>query len=216
MKTRLLLITLLCSATSLLFAQYDQKAFAVLEAMSSKYKALTSFEAALSYTLTNDVDKINEEFKGKILVKGDKFRLILPEQEVINNGTVTWTYIPEAKEVTIDNFDPNSGDVNPSKIYEIYKKGFKYLLMDPETDAGVRVDVVDLVPEKKDAQFFKIKMRINQKDKSIVSWTMYDKSGNRFKYSISKFTPNVKFEESLFTWDPKKYPGVEEIDLRNE
>ncbi|MFZ9503914.1 MAG: LolA family protein [Cyclobacteriaceae bacterium] len=216
MKTRLLLTILFLTATCQLFAQYDQKAFAVLEAMSAKYKALTSFEAALSYTLTNDVDKINEEFKGKILVKGDKFRLILPEQEVINNGTVTWTYIPEAKEVTIDNFDPNSGDVNPSKIYEIYKKGFKYLLLDPETDAGVRVDVVDLVPEKKDAQFFKIKMRISQKDKSIVSWTMYDKSGNRFKYTISKFTPNVKFEESLFTWDPKKYPGVEEIDLRNE
>lgn len=216
MKIRLVLTTFSILLVHVAFAQYDQKAFAVLEAMSSKYKSITSFEAALSYTLSNDVDKINEEFKGKILVKGDKFRLVLPEQEVINNGTVTWTYIPDAKEVTIDHFDPNTGDINPSKIYEIYKKGFKYLLLDPETDAGIKVDVVDLVPEKKDAQFFKIKMRINQKDKSIVSWTMYDKSGNRFKYSISKFIPNVKFDESVFTWDSKKYPGVEEIDLRNE
>lgn len=216
MKTRLLLTTFLFSATTLLFAQYDQKAFAVLEAMSAKYKALTSFEAALSYTLTNDVDKINEEFKGKILVKGDKFRLILPEQEVINNGTVTWTYIPEANEVTIDNFDPNSEDINPSKIYEIYKKGFKYLLLEPETESGVKVDVVDLVPEKKDAQYFKIKMRISQKDRSIVSWTMYDRSQNRFKYSITKFTPNVKVEDAVFTWDPRKHPGVEEINLRND
>lgn len=214
MNRLLFFVFLACTCTTAI-AQYDQKAFAVLEAMSSKYKSITSFEAALSYTLANDVDKINEEFKGKILVKGDKFRLILPEQEVINNGTVTWTYIPEAKEVTIDYFDSNTGDINPSKIYEIYKKGFKYLLLDPEMDSGVKVDVVDLVPEKKDAQFFKIKMRINQKDKSIVSWTMYDKSGNRFKYSISKFIPNVKFDDAVFGWDPKKYPGVEEIDLRN-
>jgi len=215
MKARIILSFTLLLAGLNAFSQYDQKAFEILEAMSKRYKAITSFEAGISYTLTNDVDKVNEEFKGKILVKGDKFRLILPEQEVINNGTATWTYIPDAKEVTIDNFDPSSDDVNPSKIYEIYKKGFKYLLLGQETEAGVKVDVIDLVPEKKDAQYFKIKMRISQKDKSILSWTMYDRSGNRFKYSIIRFIPNAKIEDTAFTWDAKKYPGVEEIDLRN-
>jgi outer membrane lipoprotein carrier protein len=215
MKARIFLTFTLLMAGLNAFSQYDQKAFEILEAMSKRYKAITSFEAGISYTLTNDVDKVNEEFKGKILVKGDKFRLILPEQEVINNGTATWTYIPDAKEVTIDNFDPSTDDVNPSKIYEIYKKGFKYLLLGQETEAGTKVDVIDLVPEKKDAQYFKIKMRISQKDKSILSWTMYDRSGNRFKYSITRFIPNAKIEDTAFTWDAKKYPGVEEIDLRN-
>lgn len=213
-RLSLTLFSLLTAFAS--FAQYDPNAFQVLEAMSKRYKALTSFEAALTYTLTNDASKVNDKFEGKIIVKGDKFRLTLPEQEVINNGTVTWTYIPEANEVTIDNFDPNSEDINPSKIYEIYKKGFKYLLLEPETESGVKVDVVDLVPEKKDAQYFKIKMRISQKDRSIVSWTMYDRSQNRFKYSITKFTPNVKVEDAVFTWDPRKHPGVEEINLRND
>ena len=44
---------------------------------------------------------------------------------------------------------------------------------------------------------------------------MFDKSGNRFKYSISKFTPNIKVDDTMFAWDAKKHPGVEEIDLRN-
>lgn len=213
-KSLLFLFALLTATTA--FAQYDPNAFQVLEAMSKRYKALTSFEASLTYTLTNEASKVSDKFEGKIIVKGDKFRLTLPEQEVINNGTVTWTYIPEAKEVTIDNFDPNSEDINPSKIYEIYKKGFKYLLLEPETEAGIKVDVIDLVPEKKDAQYFKIKMRISQKDRSIVSWTMYDRSQNRFKYSITKFTPNVKVDDAVFTWDPRKHPGVEEINLRND
>jgi outer membrane lipoprotein-sorting protein len=195
-------------------AQYDPKALEILEAMSKKYKAIESFEANISYTLTNDVEKINEEFKGKISVKGEKFRLTLPEQEVINNGTTRWTYLPEAKEVNIDNFDPNSDDVNPSKIYEIYKKGFKYLYLSDKMEGGVMCEEVDLVPDKKDAQYFKIKMMINKKDKSIQSWTMYDKAGNRYKYTITKFNPGVKLDDALFTFDPKKYPGVEVIDLR--
>jgi outer membrane lipoprotein-sorting protein len=196
------------------FAQYDPKALEILEAMSKKYKAIEAFEANISYTLTNDVEKINEEFKGKITVKGEKFRLVLPEQEVINNGSTVWTYLPEAKEVNIDNFDPNSDDVNPSKIYEIYKKGFKYLYLSDKTEAGVLCEEVDLVPDKKDAQYFKIKMMIVKKDKSIQSWTMYDKAGNRYKYTITKFNPGLKVDDAFFTFDPKKYPGVEIVDLR--
>jgi len=55
---------------------------------------------------------------------------------------------------------------------------------------------------------------IVKKDKSIQSWTMFDKSGNKYKYTISKFAPNVNVADAMFTFDPKKYPGVEIIDLR--
>jgi outer membrane lipoprotein-sorting protein len=206
----IVLITLFSSA----FAQYDPKALEILDAMSNKYKSIPAFEANISYTLTNETEKINEEFKGKISVKGDKYKLVLPEQEVINNGTTMWTYLPEAKEVNIDTYDPNSDDLNPSKFYEIYKKGYKYLYLEDKTEGGVMCEVVDLVPEKKDAQYFKVRMNIIKKDKSIQSWTMFDKGGNKYKYTITKFSPNTSLTDNFFTFDVKKYPGVEVIDLR--
>jgi len=195
-------------------AQYDPKALEILDAMSKKYKAIEAFEANISQTLTNEVDKINEEFKGTITVKGEKFRLALPEQVLINDGVTQWTYLPEAKEVNIDNYDPASDDVNPTKILDMYKKGFKYLYIAEKAEGGVLCDEVDLVPDKKDAQFFKIKMMIAKKDRSIQSWTMFNKSGDRYKYTITKFNPTVKVDDSFFNFDPKKYPGVEVIDLR--
>ncbi len=73
------------------FAQYDPKALEILEAMGEKYKSMPTYEANFAYALTNDVENINEEFKGKLTVKGDKFRISLPEQEVINNGVTVWT-----------------------------------------------------------------------------------------------------------------------------
>jgi outer membrane lipoprotein carrier protein len=209
-----LLTLILAFAVISVQAQYDPKALEILEAMSKKYKAIEAFEANISQTLTNDVEKINEEMKGKITVKGEKFRLALPEQEIINDGATQWTYLPDAKEVNIDNYDPASDDVNPTKILDMYKKGFKYLYLADKTEGGVLCEEVDLVPDKKDAQFFKIKMMIGKKDKSIQSWTMYDKSGNKYKYTITKFNPGVKVEDSFFTFDTKKYPGVEVIDLR--
>jgi outer membrane lipoprotein-sorting protein len=195
-------------------AQYDPKALEILDAMSKKYKSIPAFEANITCNLSNDVDKVNDEFKGKITVKGDKFRMVLPEQEVINNGATIWTYLPEAKEVNIDNYDPTSEDINPSKIHEVYKKGYKYLYLQDKTDGGVLCEEIDLVPEKKDAQYFKIKMFINKKEKTVQSFTLFDKGGNRYKYTVSKFTANAKVEDSFFTFDPKNYPGVEVIDLR--
>jgi outer membrane lipoprotein carrier protein len=196
------------------FAQYDAGALETLDAMSKKYKAYTAFEANILSSMTNEVEGVKEEFKGKITVKGDKFRLVMEDQEIINNGTTVWTYLPSAKEVNIDNYDPSSEDINPSKIYEIYKKGYKYMRLGEKTEGGVVCEESDRVPEKKDAQFFKIKMMIVKKDKSIQSWTMFDKSGNKYKYTISKFVPNVNVADAFFTFDPKKYPGVEVIDLR--
>src|SRR5690242_14809083 len=89
-------------------AQYDPQALAVLDAMSKKYKAYTSFEANITSTMTNETEGIKEEFKGKITVKGEKFKLVMEDQEIINNGTTVWTYLPAAKEVNIDNYDANS------------------------------------------------------------------------------------------------------------
>jgi outer membrane lipoprotein carrier protein len=206
-----LLLALLATTA---FAQYDARALEILEAMSKRYKAFTSFEANITSSMTNETEGIKEEFKGKINVKGDKFRLVMDDQEIINNGTTVWTYLPAAKEVNIDNYDPAADEINPSKIYDLYKKGFKYMYLEDQTENGVLCDVVDLVPEKKDAQYFKIRMNIGKKDKSIQSWTMFDRNGNRYKYSITKFVPNVALADALFTFDPKKYPGVEIIDLR--
>lgn len=211
-KTFLAVILLVLVKVS--FAQYDPKALEVLEAMGEKYKSLPAYEANFSWILTNDVENVKEEFKGKLTVKGDKFRISLPEQEVINNGVTVWTYLPEVKEVNIDNYDKNSGDINPLKIYEIYQKDFKYLYIQEKTENGVMCEEVDLVPEKKDAQYFKIKLLIKKKDKVIQSLTMFDKGGNRYKYTITRFVPNTSVDDSYFTFDPKKFPGVEVIDLR--
>jgi outer membrane lipoprotein carrier protein len=195
-------------------AQYDPKALEILDAMSKKYKSITTHETSFSFNLINEVEKVNEEFKGKLTVKGDKYHMVLPEQEVINNGATIWTYLPEAKEVNIDNYDPNSDDINPFKIYEIYKKNFKYLYLQEKVEGGVLCEEIDLVPEKKDAQYFKIKLFISKKDKTIKGLTMFDKGGNRYKYSVTKFLPDSKVDDTYFTFDPKKYPGVEVIDLR--
>lgn len=196
------------------WAQRDENALKILDAMSAKYKEIPAYSADITSSLINETEGINEEFGGKITVKGDKYKLELDEQVVINNGETFWTYLPDVNEVNIDNYDPDEDEISPSKIYEAYKKGYKYIYIGDETINGKSHSVIDLVPDDKDAQYFKIKLFIAKADNSLTQWIMFDKSGNQYKYSIENFNGSINPTESFFLFDVEDYPGVEVIDLR--
>lgn len=195
--------------------QYDPNARVVLDAMSAKYSKITAYKATIKSSMINDVDDLNETMQGEITVKNDMFRLKIDDQIIFNDGKTVWTFIEEINEVNIDNYDPDEEEITPSKIYTAYKKGYKYVLLREESINGERCDVIDLVAEDtKSTQFFKITMFISQKDRSLVSWTMFEKSGTKYKYDIENFKEGINVSDSYFKFNASDYPGVEIVDLR--
>ncbi|AXE19034.1 outer membrane lipoprotein carrier protein LolA [Runella rosea] len=198
-------------ATTLLQAQNDKRATAILDAMSNKYKTMTSFKVAFTYT--NEASK--ETLKGDATVKGTKFRLKMAGQEIFNDGKVMTTYIKESNEATINTYDPKEvGDIDPTKVYTIYKKGYKYVFIEEVTESGRVYEVVELSPEKKESKVSKVQIKVDKKDKSVRSWKVIQRSGQRLTFKVDKLTPNVKVEDKFFAFDPTQFKGVEVIDLR--
>lgn len=208
---RKILVIAALLASSLLQAQSDKRATAILDAMSNKYKTMTSFKVAFTYT--NEGSK--ETLKGDATVKGTKFRLKMAGQEIFNDGKVMTTYIKESNEATVNNYDPKEvGDIDPTKVYTIYKKGYKYVFIEEVTESGRVFEVVELSPEKKESKVSKVQIKVDKKDKSVKSWKVIQRSGQRLTFKVDKLTPNVKVEDKFFAFDPAQYKGVEVIDLR--
>jgi outer membrane lipoprotein carrier protein len=196
------------------FAQNDNKALTILDAMSKKYKEMASFKAKFTYTLENTAAKTKESSEGDIIVKGSKFHLKMVNQEIYNNGTTVWTYIKEGNDVNITNNDPEDDELNPTKIYNLYKQGYKYRYLEDKIVGGVAYEVVELNPEDTKKKFFKIKIEIKKSDHSLQSWQIFEKNGNRYTWLVKEFTPNYKVEDTYFNFDKNKYPGVNVEDLR--
>jgi outer membrane lipoprotein-sorting protein len=211
MKRILFVITLLLSHS--LQSQNDKRAAAILDAMGTKYKSMTSFRVAFTYT--NEGAAANDSYKGEATVQGNKFRLKMAGQEIFNDGKTMTTYIKETNEANITNYDPKEvGDVDPTRIYTVYKKGYKYMFMEEIIEKGRAYEVVELSPEKKDSKVAKIQIRIDKKDKSVKSWKVTQRNGQRLVFKVDKFTPNVPVTDKYFTFDKSKYPDVELVDLR--
>lgn len=209
-------LTLMVGAmfTSKAISQKDDKALKVLESMSETYNEMGAFHSEFTYSMENTNQTLNENLAGEISVKGDKFRLKMEGQEIISDGETVWTYLPDVNEVNVDNYNPDEGDISPSNIFTAYKEGFKYVYLKEENQNGTTYDIIDLIPEGNNNQFYKVRLRINQQKSILKGWEIFDKNNTKFVYTIENFQPEFEAENSLFSFDTSNYPNVEVVDLR--
>lgn len=212
MKSILLGILLAISAVTYTNAQYDEDALSVLDAMSNKYKVMKGFTSSFTYSIENPSEDLSDSMTGEISIEGNKYRLDLGVQEIINNGETIWTYLQEAQEVNISEYDPEEEELSLTNIFDAYKEGFKYMINPEFTNSSL--NVVDLIPEDHDNEIFKIRMFIKTGDATLNKFQIFEKSGNRYVYAIDKFQEKKSFPANTFVFDTAANPNVEVIDFR--
>lgn len=208
---KLLLAGLLTISSFSLFSQNDPKAKKVLDELSTKTKAFTTIKAEFSF-VNEKKDKTKDTQNGKIQTKGTKYKLEIPGHEIYCDGKTVWDFIKDANEVQVKDMETGGDDaVNPSNIFTMYEKGYKYKF-DSE-DATTQV--ISLFPENPDKKkFHTVKLYINKTKKEISSVKLMMKDGTTQTYTIKSFVSNAAIPDTDFTFNAKAHPGVSVEDLR--
>ncbi len=196
------------------FAQKDDKAKEILAGVSKTYRTYKTLKTDFTFTLNNAQAKVKETQKGTLFLKGNKFKVAMTNQELISNGAVQWTYLKNDKEVQVNNVDNSGEALNPAKIFTIYEKGFKYIYVGEKKVGAKVLQQIELSPTDTKKSVFKIKLDVDKVKKQIANATIFEKNGNTYTYSVTNFTPNFAVADAAFSFDAKKYPGVEVVDLR--
>jgi outer membrane lipoprotein-sorting protein len=199
---------------SSVLAQKDPNALRVLDKMSERYRAIPAYEAAFTYSIYNEQEGIQENMRGTLLVKGEQFRLLMDGQQIYCDGAVVWTYIEENNEVNIDHYYPEEMEMSPTRIYTAYKKGFNFKMLEEQKRGAITEQVVELTPQDASSAFSRIRLNIDKTEQSLNSWTIFDKNGNRYTYTVTAFNAKATPAKDDFVFNPAKFPGVEIVDLR--
>ncbi|WP_442588290.1 LolA family protein [Pedobacter sp. AW31-3R] len=216
MKKIIMLLLAVSGISFATYAQSDERAQAILAEVSKKYRSYDIVKSDFTFLLDNKQANSKESQQGTLYVKAstNKYKVAMTEQELISDGKSQWTYLKKDKEVQLSDVD-NSGDaLNPAKIFTIYEKGFKNLYTGEKKVGNKTYQMIDLSPMDTKKSYFKIRLSIDKAAKQIANVLIFDKNGNRYTYNVKTFTANVKVPETIFTFDAKKYPGVEVVDLR--
>jgi len=191
----------------------DPEAKKVLDAVSAKFKNYKSVQAKFLLKIENASGKSLGTKTGTVYMKGTKYRISVTGQEIYCDGTNIWTYDKASKEVTISKIDPSANSITPQKLFtNFYDKDFLYKLNGNVTINGKPMQEVELTPIDKTKAFHKVLVYI---DKSVINTTkVFEKTGNRYTYSVNNMATNGNIADATFVFDAKQYPGVEVVDLR--
>ncbi len=205
-----------CLSLFMASALYGQSgdAKAILDKMSETYKAMPGFEISFTQKLANGMDG-EDSYTGDAAVAKEKFFVDFQGQLIFCDGPTLWTYIAEAQELTISNFEPDEQAINPANIYDIYKEGFEFEFVGEDEREGASVNVVKLISTDEDADFTTIIMYIGQQDSYLKAWDLIDYDGIPTSFVVTKFIPNRSFEDGFFKFNDSKYNVEYTTDLRN-
>lgn len=191
--------------------QSDPDAKKVLDAVSAKFKTFKTVQSKFTLKIENVSGKSLGSKSGTVYMKGTRYHVIVTGQEIFCDGNNVWTLDKASKEVTISKLDPTSNTITPQKLFtNFYDKDFLYKL-NGETKG---IQEVELTPIDKTKPFFKVLLYINKAAKTITSTKVFERTGDRYTYSVSGMNTTAFIADSQFIYDPKKYPGIEVVDLR--
>ncbi len=217
---KLLLFVAVLGITGMSYAQgnlpkNDPEAKKVLDAVSSTFKNYKAVQATFTLKNEDPNGKMLGQKKGVVKMKGTKYHVALDGQEIFSDGKSIWTYDKSANEVTITSIDPSGDGITPQKLFtNFYDKDFLYKLNGQKSEAGKVVQEIELTPNDKSQQFHKVYVLVDKAKSQIYSTKVLDKAGNRYTYVVNTFNGSAPLSDKDFIFDAKKYPGVEEIDLR--
>ncbi len=193
----------------------DPSAKTVLDGVSAKFRTYKSMMAKFAVKIENAAGKVLGNKTGTVSMKGSRYRVTITGQEIFCDGNSTWTYDKSANEVTITKVDASSNTITPQKLFtNFYDKDFLYKLNGESKLGAKTIQEVELTPIDKSRPFHKVLLNVDKAGQSIISTRVFEKTGNRYTIAVNGLSPNAAVTDAQFTFDAKKYPGVEVVDLR--
>lgn len=207
-----LLLALLTMAFS--FAQ-DADAKKILDGVSAKFKTFKSVKSTFTIKIENSAGKAMGSKSGTVYMKGTKYRVSITGQEIFCDGTTIWTYDKGNNEVTITSVDASSASITPQKLFtNFYDKDFNYKSNGEKKSGTKTLQEIELTPKDKTKPYSKVIVTVDKATSLISSTKVIEKNGNKYTTSVGKMDTTTAIPDATFTFDAKKYPGVEVVDLR--
>ena len=202
-------ILLIFSILTLTFSVKAQNAETMFKNAVNKLKSYDNIEIAFDYNMINIDAGIYETMEGIGYLAGNAYKLKIMGQDIICDGTTTWTYNADAEEVMISEADSDGGS-SPLSIIESYYDNITAKIID---EAGI-IKKIEVKPMLADDNIDKLIVTINTNSLEIKDIHAFDKNNNEFVYEIKKIVTNQKLPANFFTFNEDDYPDAEIIDMR--
>lgn len=171
-------------------------------------KAATAFTKAGNVKIGFSANVNGNNAGGTICISGNKFQLNTGDLIIWFDGKSMWNYVVVNDEVNVSH--PSAKEVarmNPYSFLTLYKKGYNCSM---GKSSSTEYEVI--LKGQKGSAYNRITVRMSKK--SYQPTYIKTEAKSTMEIKVNSFASKQNFPASTFTFDKKKYPKVEVIDLR--
>lgn len=192
----------------------QQEAKTVLDKTSAAFKKAGGVEARFTVKIQAK-GQPDGLLVGDLSLKGEKFVLKTSDAVTWFDGETQWSYLTDSEEVNISNpTEEELQGINPYTLLTMYQHGFSYVLGKARTYQGSSVYEVILTATDKTKELSRITLYVTRDTYRPLHIIAELNNGSRNEIAITNYKGGVKYDDSHFVFDKKKYPRAEIIDLR--
>ena len=197
---------LLLFAAQVVSAQNN--ADALIRVLVDQIKSHKNVEMAFSYQLSPDGKTLGDSQKGHAWLQGEAYKIEMAEQQTISDGKTIWSYLVDDEEVMVSNASEGA-DNTPLKLLTSLDKSYVASLTNIDAQGIASVELAN--PK---GQYKRIALKINTKKTELKSADIYMEDGSKVVVTVEEMKYDQKLDDNFFTFDAKKHPKVDVIDMR--
>lgn len=197
------------------FSLNAQNAKDILDKANLAYNKAGGISASFTINTEDIKGKTVYSQDGKAYLKGNKFKIDVPDGITWFDGKTQWVYTKGSDEVNVSNpTGEELAGVSPSVLLSLYKTGFKLNYKGEKKEKSKIVYVVEMIPVGNKSEFSKMIVTIDKVSNIFTSVKTVGKNGVDNHLIINKIQTGVDLADNVFIFNKKEYPEVDVIDLR--
>ena len=207
MKTKNIIACLfLLLATQAVTAQNNAEA--LIRLMVDQIKSHKNVEMVFSYQISPDGKTLSNSEKGHAWLQDEAYKIEMADQQTISDGKTIWSYLIDIEEVMVSNASDGT-DNTPLKLLTSLDESYVATLSGIDEQGFA---IVELANPK--GQYKRITLKINTKKTELKSADIYLEDGSKVIVVVEDMKFDKKLDDKFFTFDEKKHPNVDVIDMR--
>lgn len=207
MKTRNIIACLvLLFATQAVTAQNNAEA--IIRLMVDQVKSHKNMEMAFNYQISPDGKNFSDNEKGHAWLQGEAYKIEMTDQQTISDGKTIWSYLVDDEEVMVSKASDGT-DNTPLKLLTSLDESYVATLSGIDAQG---IATIELANPK--GQYKRVTLKINTKKTELKSADIYMEDGSKAVINVEEMKFDQKLDDKYFTFDTKKHPNVDVIDMR--
>lgn len=193
-----------------LYSQDDITAQDIIKNVQDNYRNITDAKATFSQTIKFSKGKSQSSSGTLYIKKENKYRIETGSQTIVTDGSTSWSYNSNKKQVVIDNYRESGNSFSPNKYLFQYPENFYSDLDGTEKLGGSEVYVLKLRP-RESGYVNSAKIWVG-KDDWMIKKIYISTDESTATYSVKNVQTNTGLTNSKFSFTPPE--GTEVIDMR--